>query len=187
MLRKVVLRISSDPAETNITRQRPRKCLKHGVLMPTVGNVSGLLYRTWGKCWKIVLFLLLNQICGSGGVRLRLAWLCVGFNCKNDSCIKQIIQMFCCNLFKINCASENIKYESWMFCFNSKIINSSGIVWKVWNFISDIIYTLKLILKWKIPSFSAHFSPLCHLFILALLRETWVTNENKNIFNPIFY
>ena len=168
MLRKVVLRISSDPAETNITRQRPRKCLKHGVLMPTVGNVSGLLYRTWGKCWKIVLFLLLNQICRSGGVRLRLPGCVWDLIVKNDGCMKQIIQMFCCNLFKINCASENIKYESWMFCFNSKIINSSGIVWKVWNFISDIIYTLRLILKWKIPSFFFTFFPALPSFYFSI-------------------
>ena len=39
-----MLRISSDPAETNITRQRPGKCLKHVVLMPTFGDVSGLPY-----------------------------------------------------------------------------------------------------------------------------------------------
>ena len=55
MMRKVVLRISSDPAEINSARQSPGNCLKHGVLMPTCGDgdVSGLLC---GKVRKMLEF-----------------------------------------------------------------------------------------------------------------------------------
>ena len=148
-LGQVVLRYRVTTAETNITRRAtaPRRsvgCFLVWILRQTFKKVPVFyLKKWWGKGRNI------NFSCFYIGFAGRVRLDSVVFDSVKTTAINTIIIMFCCNLCKINCASENIKYESWVFCVNSKIINSSRIVCKVWNFISDIIYTLGLTLVWN--------------------------------------
>ena len=126
---------------------------------PQGGVLDVFLFEFWGKHLKRFPVFYLKKWWGKGR-NINFSYFYIGFagrvrldsvvlDSVKTTAINTIIIMFCCNLCKINCASENIKYESWVFCVNSKIINSSRIVCKVWNFISDIIYTLGLILVWN--------------------------------------